>query len=206
MPFVPSGKKTKKKREQSVRRATGEALIDHVVMRAQLAAQLAPGLCLPVCVLVQRVLAKTLPARGFALRLGSLHVLSRDPETGSISFDPRNPDGTTPAPGRLPSDTPFHAWLEDSRGELLDPSILVTLHAEGYDVDSETYVHGGGRDFDLQGLRFVYEELHELELLGVKESEEHLDRAVSFVLTGEPHAHNLGPNFLDLAWRVPHRA
>jgi hypothetical protein len=85
--------------------------------------------------LVERVLAEALPAHAFALRLGSLNVVPRDEGIGPISFDPRRPSGEVPSPGRLSADAPFHAWLEDSAGELLDPSILLTLHADQYDVD-----------------------------------------------------------------------
>ena len=66
-------------------------------------------------------------------------------------------------------------------------------------MDLDGYFLGGGRRFEREGLVFVYDELPELELVGVDETEGHLARAVSFVLTGAPR--DLGPNRLDVAWR-----
>lgn len=76
------------------------------------------------------------------------------------------------------------------------------MHDDGYDVDPQEYFLGGGRRFERHGLVFIYEELREMELLGVGDSEPRLVRAVSFVTTGQPHALALGPNVLDVAWRA----
>lgn len=203
MAFVPYGKKAKKKREPPFLREADEVLIDHIVTGAQFAVGRAPRHCLPMCMLVERLLARALPAFRYSIRLGALNVLSRDERVEGISFDPRGDDGQAPSPGVLPSGAAFHAWLEDGRGELLDPSILLTLHADGYDVDPAGYFLGGGRQFERHALVFIYEELKELKLIGVDESEDFLARAASFVLRGHPL--DLGANFFDLTWQEsPH--
>jgi len=183
------------------RRAEFEEVLDHLIQGTRIATLGTGGLCLPTCVLLERVLAATHPAYRFAVRLGALHVRSRDSAIDSILFDPRTPDGAEPAPGPLPPNAGFHVWLEDSEGELLDPSILLTLHGHGYHVDPDEYLLGGGRSFESEGVGFVYEELRELELIGVEETEGYLARAISFVLTGQGNPSRLGPNVLDLAWR-----
>lgn len=144
------------------------------------------------------MLSLLLPAARYELRLGALNVVPRG-LAEPISFDPRRDDGTAPNPGPLPPDEAFHAWLETPKGDLLDPSIFLTLHAEGYHVDRESYILAQGRKFVQHDLAFLYEELRELELVGLAESEAHLERAVSFVQSGHPL--DLGPNFLDVAWR-----
>lgn len=201
MPFVPYGKKARKRREPPTMREADELVVDHMVTGAQLAVGRAPRHCLPICALVERLLARALPMFRFELRLGALQVLPRDQSVSPIAFDPRDDEGRAPSAGPLPPDAAFHAWLEDARGELLDPSILLTLHADGYDVDPEGYFLGGGREFERYGLVFIYEPLRELELTGVEASEAFLVRATSFILTGRPL--DLGANFFDLVWRAP---
>jgi len=200
MPFVPHGKKAKQQRAADVKREADERVIDRVVGRAQFAVRHAPGHCLPLCVLVQRVLSLVLPAAGYELRVGALNVVPQRGLAEPISFDSRPDNGTSPTPGVLPPGEAFHAWLETPRGSLLDPSIFLTLHAEGYHVDRESYILAQGRKFEQHDLAFLYEELTELELVGLAESEAHLERAVSFVQFGYPL--DLGPNFLDVAWRA----
>jgi hypothetical protein len=199
MPFVPHGRKGKQRRAAESKREADERVIEKVVGRAQFAVRHAPGRCLPLCVLVQRVLSLALPAARYQLRLGALKVVPRG-LADAIAFDPRREDGTTPNPGILPPDEAFHAWLETPTGGLLDPSIFLTLHAKGYRVDRESYVLAEGREFEQHDLAFVYEELRELELVGLAESEAYLDRAISFVQSGHPL--DLGPNFLDATWRT----
>ena len=199
MPFVPHGKKAKQRRDAEARREAHERVIDKVVGRAQFAVRHAPGRCPPLCVLVQRVLCVELPAARYELRLGALNVVPQRGLADPISFDPRRDDGTTPDQGPLRPDEPFHAWLETASGELLDPSILLTLHAEQYNVDPEGYILAQGRRFMQHDLGFLYDELPQLELVGLAESEGHLERAVSLVRFGHPL--DLGPNFLDVRWR-----
>lgn len=195
MPFVRYGKKVDKKRHREVKQEAREAIIDRALGAARVAIN-GPRLCLPMCVLVERILAQVLPAPHFSLRLGSLQVYPEDRRIDPIHFDPRTPDGI---------DGGFHAWLEDTNGLLLDPSILVTLHADGYKVDPQSYFLVGGRNFILSGLRLIYEELPELELLGVEESEPHLARLMALAMRGElPPAP--GMIHLDVGWRklAPH--
>jgi hypothetical protein len=114
-------------------------------------------------------------------------------------FDPRLDDGSKREPGRLRRDAGFHSWLESGAGRLVDPSIFLTLHPAGYSVDREGYVLAQGRDFQHGGIRYTYEVLPELQMVGVAESEDHLARAVSLVLHGHPL--DLGPNYLDVVWQ-----
>jgi hypothetical protein len=135
----------------------------------------------------------------YSLRLGALAI--QTPDGHASAWDPRGPDGSPPQAGLLPREEPFHAWLERPDGYLVDPSILLTLHAEGLEVDPQEYVLSGTRQFVQNEITFLYEVLPELQLVGVAESAAHLVRAVSFVLTGMPR--DLGPNFLDVEWRAP---
>ncbi|XXX74132.1 hypothetical protein WMF30_41455 [Sorangium sp. So ce134] len=176
MPFVRYGKKAAKVSEQEARVEAREAIIDRAVGAARIAVD-GRGLCLPMCILLERILAQVLPAPRFSLRLGSLQVYPEDENVDPIQFDPRTPDGI---------DGGFHAWLEDDSGQLLDPSISVTLHAEGYRIDPLDYCLAASRDYVWSGLRFVYEQLGELELLGVAESESHLARLMALAMRGEP--------------------
>jgi hypothetical protein len=203
VPFVPHGKKSKRKQDALRQREADERVIDSVVAKAQEAIRHAPGLCLPACVLIDRVLAELLPHFRFALHLGALSILSEGGAFPPRLFDPRRSDGSPPDAGVLPRGEGFHAWLESREGDLLDPTIFLTLAAEGYDVDPAEYPMSKGRRLERNGLEFVYEPLPQLELIGVAESEAHLRRAVSFVLTGSPPATHLGPNVLDVAWRAP---
>lgn len=197
MPFAPSSKKPNKLRAWKAREGR-ERLLDRAVSAVRLVIP-NPSLCLQTCFLLERILDVVMPAHGFTLRLGSLRVFPMDPadRNGPLFMDPRDPDGVGDGP--LPPGHPFHAWLETASGEFLDPSILLTLHAEGYAVDAGSYTLGLGRTTILSGLRLIYEELPELEVLGVAESEPHLALAMSCALTGEPR--ELGANYLDVGWR-----
>jgi hypothetical protein len=188
MSFVPSGKKAASRRRRDERRVN---ILDRAVASARHAVR-SPRLCLPMCVLLERILVKVLPVPHFSLRLGSLQVHPEDKSVSPIAFDPRGPDGI---------DGGFHAWLEDTNGALLDPSIFPTLDAEGYDVDADNYFIGGGRTFVRAGLVFVYEELPELELLGLEKSELQLARLMDFALLGEMSPP--GVIYLDVGWRTP---
>jgi hypothetical protein len=189
MPFIPSGKRARKRAQRA---EDQDRLVDDAIARTW-SVLYGPGLCLPMCVLLQRVLADRVPQRPFALRLGALNVgpIEDGPSADPIAFDPRHPDGI---------DAGFHAWLEDAKGNVLDPSILVTLKAEGYDVDPQTYFLDGGREFVRFDLAFVYEELPELELLGVAESESILDNRLAGALRGAPLVP--GTIYLDVRWRT----
>lgn len=150
-----------------------------------------PGLCLPMCVLAERVLAQLLPAPRFSLQLGSLQIEPEDENVEATHFDPRGPKGI---------DGGFHAWLEDTNGQLIDPSIFLTLHVDGYNVDPQDYILVGGRNFVFSGLRFIYEEVPELELLGLAESEARLSSLMPVALYGEP-APPPEMMHLDVGWR-----
>lgn len=189
MPFIRSGKKSKKTREKARRQERDDRVIDEAVARTRVAVN-GPGLCLPMCVLLQRVLAHLAPERPFTLRLGALNVYPTEGSGEPISFDPRHPEGI---------DAGFHAWLEDQHGMLLDPSVLITLAADGYGVDRDSYFLDGGRRFVRFDLAFVYEELLELELLGVERSEPMLARQLALALHGIPHPP--GTIHLDVGWR-----
>jgi hypothetical protein len=219
MPFVPSGKKAKMKRAQdakggitpdydptrdlevldgepeepdvdALRKERRRDIIDGAVAGARLALA-EPGLGLPMCVLVERILATTLPPPRFTLRLGSLRVYPEDEGFDPFCLDPTGPDGI---------DGGVHTWLEDPNGVLLDPSIMVTLAANGYEAHADEYVSMTGREFALSGLNFIYEELPDLELLGVREAEPHLARIVALVLSRAPIT-TPGRIALDVGWR-----
>lgn len=192
MPFVRSGKKAAQKRDRDSKLEAVDPLIDRAVSATRVAIGDAKR-CLPMCFLAQRILAQVLPARPFALRLGSLHVypLDEKQKLGSICFDPRSQG----------IDGGFHCWLEDGDQQLLDPSIYATLVADGYPVDGAAYLLDGGRDFRVNGLRFIYEELLELELLGVEESEPHLGQLMALAMRGEP-LRSKGKIHLDVGWRA----
>lgn len=164
-----------------------------------------PRQCLQSAFLLSRVLDAVARGHGFVLKLGSLHVIPEDqnhPEGPSI-FDPREwPRG---ADGSLPPEAGFHAWLERRDGTLLEPSILLTLAGDGYDVRGDGYFTCGGRRTKLEGLWFVYEPLPDLQLVGVGPSEPHLALALKLALTGPSpglHRDALGPNYLDVKWRA----
>ncbi|MEZ4447289.1 MAG: hypothetical protein R3B72_49885 [Polyangiaceae bacterium] len=106
-----------------------------------------PGLCLPQCYLLRRVLAAHHPGHPFTLCLGALRVDPLD-RGQPILFDPRTDAG-------VDIDAGFHAWLEDEQGRMVDPSILVTLVAEGYAVDPTHIVLAGNQQFGNFGLRFT---------------------------------------------------
>ena len=198
MPFVPHGKKAGQRRAGEVRREADERVIARVVDRAQFAVRHAPGRALPLCVLVERTLARELPFAGYALVLGALRVVPRGAASDPISFDPRRSDGSAPGPGVLPANEAFHAWLETPRGRLLDPSLFPTLHAGGYHVEREGYVLAEGRDVVRFDLQLHYEELPELSLVGVEESAEYLAKGISFIQKGFPL--DLGASSLGVAW------
>jgi hypothetical protein len=200
VPFVPRGKKarqahvnvrqgapvcTERERDEVLDRAVGAV---RSVVRGR-------GLCLASAVLLDRILERVLPADGFKLKLGSLQVSPVEPGTAGVAYDPRGPAGV---------DGGFHAWVEDKRGELVDPSITATLAAEGYLVDSESLIQCAGRTFNAFGLRFFYEELQELELINVEEAEPYLSAALHLALTGEPPSPARVLSCpLDVRWRRP---
>ncbi len=164
-----------------------------LIERAVFAAWYAIGgarLCLPMSVLLERILAVVHPTSTFRLRLGSLGVA---PEGGGpgICYDPRG-DGGIDNDG-------FHAWLEDEGKRLLDPSALISLKAGGFDVDDDVVLLQSSREFVHQRLRFVYEELSELEMFGVEESRPHLDGLLGLALNGI--VPTSGAIFLDVRWR-----
>lgn len=147
------------------------------------------GLCLPTCFVLRRFLERVMPSMTYTMKLGALNVRPLEGSADAIAFDPRGPDGI---------DGGFHAWLEDTGGAVLDPSIAVTLHAEGYDVDPGCYLLDGGRRFTRFGLEFWYEELGALELFGVEESEPQIVELLRMATTGEPAAP--GVVHLDVRW------
>lgn len=165
------------------------ALVQEAVARTRLAIH-DSHVCIAMCVLLQRVLVRLDPSSTFTLRLGSLHVIPHPPRSGRILFDPRGPDGI---------DGGFHAWLEDTDGRVLDPSILQTLFEEGYAVDPLGYVIAAARVFDGFAMRFVYEELTTLELTGVDQSEPHLARLMIVVMEGRSQP--AGNIYLDVVWK-----
>jgi len=191
MPFVRSGKKPKKARQiprGSAKAASDRAQIERAVNSAWFAIS-QPRLCVQMCVLLERILHRVHPRPRFALRLGSLVV---SPEHGTLEplrFDPRGPAGAIDA----------HAWLEDSTGRILDPSILITLAAEGYAVDDDDFLLADRRTVSWKELRFEYEVIAELELVGVEESEPHLARQLALALYGE--ARGTGTIYLDVRWK-----
>jgi hypothetical protein len=190
MPFVPYGKKAKAKRAREGGQAARELAIDRALGQVRRAVGGQQGLCLPMCVLAERILAQGVPPPRFALRLGSLHVYPEDEDFDPIAFDPRTPEGI---------DAGFHAWLFDGQ-RILDPSIHLTLALKGYPVDPAGYVLSGGNRFALEGLRYLYEELPDLEMFGLEASEPHLNALMAFALGGELPLP--GTLFLDVRWRA----
>lgn len=92
------------------------------------------------------------------------------------------------------------AFMHGSRIETGSFSILCTLAADEYDVEPDAYIiNSSGRIFSQFGLRFVYEDLPELELLGLEESEEALGCLMIVAVEGRPQ-----PPCeikLDVGWR-----
>lgn len=195
MPFVPTGKKSKLKAQKARQGVPYEAVVDDAVQDVR---RVMPGrgLCLPMCVLLQRVLAERLPHQPFRLRLGALTILPRSPTAGigPIVLDPRGPEGI---------DAGFHAWLEDRHNGVLDPSILVTLAAEGYSVNPGSYLLGGPRKVAYGPLNLNYEEVSDLELRGLVESESALLTQMKWVNEGLPEVRPSVPIdiYLDVGWR-----
>lgn len=187
MRYVPVSKKFATKRHRASKQL---AVIERAVAAVRFAMPDA-GICLPMCVLLKRLLARELPARHFFLRLGSLHVIPQDGTLGPVLFDPRGPDGI---------DGGFHAWLEDESGRLLDPSIHPTLGALGHRIDKCDCFIDGGRSFVVDGVAFLYEVLPELEVIGLPESEPHLSRLEAFALTAKRSPP--GVIHLDVRWRT----
>jgi hypothetical protein len=191
MPFVPTGRKAGRQRRRDAYHAARAAALDRGIRAARMATN-SPGLCLPMCVLLGRILDEGFPAHGFSLRLGALHVVAKDEERfGRISFDPRGPGGI---------DDGFHAWLEDADGFLVDPSILVTLRSHGFEVNPDDYLVAKQRRFPDSELFFVYEELPELELLGLEASEPGLANFMALAMHGRRPA-GVVDILLDVGWR-----
>lgn len=191
MAFVPRGKKTRKKWDRERKVDDRERVLDAVISGVRLAIP-HPKLCLPTCVLAQRMLDLLPTIPRLELKLGALAVFPVDEAIAPIAFDPRGPDGI---------DGGFHAWLADERGHIVDPSIFVTLNDAGYDVEAGSYLLIPGPRTIHAGLRFVYEELPELELLGLEESEPALSLLMRHAMTGEPPRgqHTV---HLDVDWRL----
>lgn len=189
MPFVPHGKKSKAKRDRSVKVEAREQVIDWAVSVAHHVMPLR-GLCLPQCVLVERLLGERLPPPQFTMKLGALRVFPEGSAGDPIFYDPRGPGGIEDG---------FHAWLEQPDGRLLDPSICLTLHADGYDVNPAEYTIAGGRSFSSRGHVYLYEELADLEMIGLAETEPVLEscRRVAYGLPPGPP----GDCLLDVRWR-----
>mgnify|MGYP007026487961 CR=1 FL=1 len=184
------GKKAKQRRRKDAKRKRQERIVLGAGGAVRFAVR-GPRLCLPMCFLLQRVLAQQLPDRPFMLRLGSLHVLPEDDRASPILFDPRSPGGI---------DDGFHAWLEDRHDTVLDPSIHPTLSGEVYPLHPDDYFYDSPRQFTFEGMRFVYEVLPELQITGVEESERHLAALMKWAMAGvvpEP-----GTIYLDVRWRV----
>jgi hypothetical protein len=184
MPFVPTGKKKQKLRQ----REAEERIFDRAIGAAR-GAVVGAGLCLPMCVLLVRILDAVRPGHGFSVRLGALHVVPQKESEEPILFDPRSPEGI---------DGGVHAWLEDWNARLLDPAIFVTLHSHGFAVDPRAYLIATRRRFADSGLLFVYEELPELELLGLHESETALRDLFRLAMTGVPPQSRA----LDVGWKA----
>ena len=68
-------------------------------------------------------------------------------------------------------------------------------------MDTGDYCLCSGRAFVYAGLRFVYEELPELEMSGLAESEPHLAELMAFAMDGVPPSP--GKVYLDVRWRTP---
>jgi hypothetical protein len=160
MPYVPQGKKAKRHAAALQRERERDQLIDIAVSGVRFVTQ-GPRLCLQMSVLLETLLADVLPADLFKVRLGSLHVHPTREGQEGITFDPRGTEGV---------DGGFHAWVEDRRGELVDPSIAASLAAEGYDVDPAELVQCAGRSFVAFDLGFAYEPLDDLELINLDAS------------------------------------
>lgn len=189
MAFVPIGKKKAKAKPRPISEDDMDLIIDgavgavHHVMPH-------PGLCLPQCVLLGRMLGELLPHRRFDLRLGSLVLHPQRGDVEPITFDPRGPGGI---------DDGFHAWLEDADGVLLDSSMCITLNAEGYDVPPDQYFSCVGRTIPFDDFVLVYEELPDLQLLGLHESQVMLDHLYRAATLGTPMPH--GQVMLDIGWK-----
>lgn len=199
MPFVRQGKKGKGPHPSAERARDEAASIDAAVRMAR--QHLAGGgACLAVSVLVWRLLSTSLPARQFVLRLGALTVWpTRQPDDRTI-FDPRDDAGQPPEhDGPLPDGAGFHAWVEDARGTVVDPSIFATLRGMGYPTNPAEVAVGSGRRFSSAGWSFRYELRPELELLNLDESEAELTRLADPAIAGRGYAG--GHLDLDVAWR-----
>lgn len=191
MPFVPSGKNAERQRRRDAYHSARAAALDRGIRAARTATN-SPGLCLPMCVLLGRILDEGFPAHRFSLRLGALYVVAKDEERfGRISFDPRGPGGI---------DDGFHAWLEDADGFLVDPSILVTLRSHGFDVNPGDYLVAKQRNFPDSELFFVYEELPKLELLGLEASEPGLASLMALAMHGRRPG-GVVDILLDVGWQ-----
>ena len=156
MQYVPKGKKAKQRLAERKR----DQRIDAMVSGVRFAIR-GPRLCLQMSVLLESLLADVLPGALFKVRLGSLHVYPTGASSEGTTFDPRGPSGV---------DGGSHAWVEDRRGELVDPSIAITLATEGYDINPTALLQSATREFAAFGLGFLYEPLDELELVNLDAS------------------------------------
>jgi hypothetical protein len=193
MPFVPSGKKAKQAREKKAREARlgdDEVVIKRAVNAAWYAGSRS-GICVQMCVLLERILDAMLPTAAFGLRLGALHVVPAHQTDAPLTFDPRGPAGAIDA----------HAWLEDTHGRLLDPSIIITLAAEGYLRDDDTFILTNDRVVKRDGLTLLYEAVPGLELTGLAESEPALQRQLVYAMHGKLLGTAPIHIALDVQWR-----
>jgi hypothetical protein len=195
MAFVPTGKKALRKREAAkAHGAEREAVIEEAVVLSRVLMS-DPGLCLPMCVFMERLLQKVLRGSTFTLRLGSLRTYPGDASIAPepLFFDPRGPDGI---------DGGFHAWLEDADGALLDPSVFATLADRGFNVNPRHFCRTYARKFWTSNVAFEYEELPELELIGLPETASVLQNWLAWALRRKPdEPFDMGHVHLDVRWR-----
>lgn len=125
------------------------------------------------------------------MRFGALHVLPEDQTLSPLIFDPRAPAGAVEA----------HAWLEDNSGRLLDPSIIVTLAADGYLDDDDTFILTSDRVVKREGLTLSYEGVAGLELIGLEESEPGPRRQLTLAMHGKLPGIEPMSIALDVHWK-----
>ncbi|MFI5298713.1 MAG: hypothetical protein ACHREM_11500 [Polyangiales bacterium] len=125
--------------------------------------------CLYQADLLRRLLAVSLPGSSFEMKLGAVNLHPRRADIEVITFDPR-PTGNL--------DDGFHAWLENREGILLDCSMPISLHDEGYRIRRDEYFSHRDRTVPFEDFVLVYEELPELELVCPPEAERMMQQMV----------------------------
>lgn len=154
-----------------------------------------PEVCLPMCVLLQRVVETTLHER-LHLRVGALNLFPTDlihAELGPHSYDPRGSEDTSSG---------FHAWLESDNAIVVDPSLPISLKALGYRVDDDDFLAFKGRHLRYRGLELLYEELPDLEVTGLEASEAALAQQLAKALFGRELSSHI-KIYLDVRWDHP---